>query len=141
MRSLPKHGTTVVLLAIGALHAAWGRGSSFPFKDRQDLAEAVIGGPRVPSPAACYSVAVALVVAAGLVGGPPGVPPRLRRVGVAGVALALAARGGLGLAGWTDVVSPGSSSRRFRTLDRRLYSPLCLALSAGAVFARPRGGH
>ena len=46
---------------------------------------------------------------------------------------ALAVRGLLGLAGRTDIVSPGSSSSRFRELDRRLYSPLCLALAALAL--------
>jgi hypothetical protein len=46
------------------------------------------------------------------------------------VAAVLSGRGLLGLAGRTDVVSPGSSSARFRRLDRRVYSPLCLALAA-----------
>ncbi len=46
---------------------------------------------------------------------------------------AVARRGALGLAGRTDIVSPGSVSERFRRLDRRCYSPLCLALAALAV--------
>jgi hypothetical protein len=45
----------------------------------------------------------------------------------------LAVRGTLGLAGMTHVLSPGSTSARFRTLDRRVYSPLCLALAGLAA--------
>jgi hypothetical protein len=41
----------------------------------------------------------------------------------------LAVRGGLGLAGRTDVMAPGSVSARFRRLDRAVYSPLCLLLA------------
>jgi hypothetical protein len=36
------------------------------------------------------------------------------------------------MAGRTDLVSPGSISPRFRRLDRRYYSPLCLALAMAA---------
>jgi hypothetical protein len=53
----------------------------------------------------------------------------LKRVGGAGVASVLAARGLLGLLGRTDVVSPGSTSERFRRRDRRCYAPFCLALA------------
>jgi hypothetical protein len=35
----------------------------------------------------------------------------------------------LGLAGRTRLVSPSSASPRFIRLDRRVYSPLCLALA------------
>ena len=67
-----------------------------------------------------------------------GVPegrPAIRRLGLLGVAATLGVRGVLGLAGRTDLVSPGSDSRRFRRLGRRLYSPLCLALAVGALSA------
>ena len=48
------------------------------------------------------------------------------------VAAVLGVRGCLGLVGRTDVVAPGSTSAAFRARDRRLYSPLCLALAVGA---------
>jgi hypothetical protein len=35
--------------------------------------------------------------------------------------------------GRTDLLSPGATSARFRAKDRRLYSPLCLALAALSV--------
>ena len=99
------------------------------------LADVVTGraGGSVPSPAACVAVAALLTCAAGLVAGWPGSLPRLRRVGAAGVAATLGVRGVCGLAGRTDLVSPGSTSARFRRLDRRYYSPLCLSLAAAAA--------
>jgi hypothetical protein len=50
----------------------------------------------------------------------------------------LAARGILGLAGMTHLISPRSSSPRFRRLDRRVYAPLCLTLAALAAPAARR---
>jgi Protein of unknown function (DUF3995) len=130
--------TAAALMALAGLHVAWGRGSAVPFADRERLADAVIGRRSVPEPAACYAVAVALGVGATLVVGPPALPDQLRRVGLVGVAGVLGLRGVLGLIGRTDVVSPGSASDRFRRLDRRIYSPLCLSLAAGAIAASGR---
>jgi hypothetical protein len=123
----------VALAGLGVLHAAWGLGASWPLRDRAALADAVIGRADVPPPAACWAVAAALGTAATVVAGRPRRLPRLRRVATAGVTVTLAGRGLLGLAGKTDVVSPGSSSPRFRELDRRIYSPLCLALALLAL--------
>jgi hypothetical protein len=131
-----KHLTAATLAAIAGLHVAWGRGSPFPFSDRDQLADAVVGTRRVPSPSACYAVAGALGAAAGLVQGVPTLPHELRRLGLLGVAGVLGLRGVLGLAGRTDLVSPGSDSGRFRRLDRRLYAPLCVALALGVLDAR-----
>jgi hypothetical protein len=124
------------LLAIGSLHVAWGRGSTFPFSDRDELRDAVIGRPTTPSPGACYAVAGALCAAAALVADVPGLPRGVQRLGVSGVGVVLATRAALGFAGRTDLASPGSGSARFRRLDRRIYSPLCLALAAGALSSR-----
>jgi Protein of unknown function (DUF3995) len=120
------------LLAIGALHAAWGAGSSWPMASRAELSRAVLGsrGLQRGGAAACYTVAGALGTAAALVAGWPKRAGRPRRVAVAGIAAVLAGRGALGLAGRTDLVSPVSTGQAFRRLDRRYYSPLCLTLSA-----------
>jgi hypothetical protein len=128
--------TAVVLAALAGLHVAWGRGSAVPFADRGELADAVIGRQQVPGPGACYAVAAALGVGAALVGGVPGVSHDRRRAGLLGMAGVLGLRGALGLVGMTDLLSPGSTSERFRRLDRRVYSPLCLALAAGSLAAR-----
>jgi hypothetical protein len=120
---------STALLALGVLHAAWGAGSAWPFPDRAALADAVIGASDVPGPVACFAVSGALAAASMLIAGRPAQPPQLRRIGVAGVVTVLAVRGGLGLTGRTRLVSPSSRSGRFARLDRRVYSPLCLALA------------
>jgi Protein of unknown function (DUF3995) len=117
------------LTAIAGVHVIWATGSSWPARDRAALADAVVGrrDGEVPSPAACFAVAGLLVTAAGVVGARG---TRLRRLGARAVVAVLALRGGAGLAGRTDILSPGSSSPRFRELDRRFYAPLCLTLAA-----------
>ncbi|ABW11738.1 hypothetical protein Franean1_2303 [Parafrankia sp. EAN1pec] len=126
------------LAGAGILHAAWGAGSSWPLADRAALADAVVGrpaaagAPGVPGAGQCFTVAGALVAAAAVVAHPPRRIPRLdtlHRAGVTGVVAVLASRGLLGAAGLTDLVSRGSVSDRFRRLDRRVYSPLCLGLA------------
>jgi len=120
------------LLAIGGLHVIWATGSSWPMRDRRLLTDTVVGseGDDPPPPAACLAVAGLLGAAAALVDGHPRRLPALSRTGAAGVVSVLATRGALGLAGRTDLISPGSVSDRFRRLDRRIYSPLCLTLAA-----------
>jgi hypothetical protein len=123
--------------AIGVLHVAWGRGSTWPYADLDTLADVVVGRPAVPPPAACYAVAGLLGAAAVLVGTPPGPAPRLHALGQAGVATVLGTRATLGFLGRTDLVSPGSASPAFRRNDRRRLSPLCAALA----FASGRAAH
>ncbi|MGO9877181.1 MAG: DUF3995 domain-containing protein [Acidimicrobiia bacterium] len=125
--------TSATLAGIAAVHVAWGLGSPFPFASREDLADAVIGSRAVPSAHACYAVAAALAAASALVCDVPVGPRRVRRLGRRVVGGVLAVRGFAGLAGRTDVLSPGSTSPRFRRLDRRVYSPLCVALAFGAI--------
>lgn len=124
--------TSATLAAIAGIHVAWGRGSSFPFANKLALSDAVIGSEAVPSAGACYAVAAALLTASALVVDAPVAPRRVRRLGRRVVGGVLAVRGVAGLLGRTDVLSPGSASPRFRRLDRRVYSPLCLALAAGS---------
>ncbi len=120
------------LLAIGGLHLNWARGSTWPLPDQESLADEVAGradaGP--PSAAACLVVAGLLGTAAAFVAGRPRRASGLSRLGAAGVVATLAARGGLGMAGHTDLLAAGSTSDRFRARDRRVYSPLCLTLAA-----------
>ncbi|HEX3609301.1 MAG TPA: DUF3995 domain-containing protein [Solirubrobacterales bacterium] len=133
-------GTTAVatriasasLLAIAGLHLNWARGSSWPLPDHEALADEVAGRPDAdpPSAAACLAVAGLLGAAAAFVAGHPRGSPGLSRLGAAGVVVTLAGRGGFGMAGRTDLLSRGSVSERFRARDRRVYSPLCLALAA-----------
>jgi len=120
----------VALLGLAGLHVAWGLGSTWPLADHAAFADAVVGRREVPSSVASFAVASALGTASALAAGRPRRATTLRRLGVGGVVATLALRGALGVAGRTDLVSPGSASPRFRALDRRLYGPLCLALAA-----------
>jgi hypothetical protein len=141
MRGAAGAAASAGLLAAAALHAAWGAGSAWPFPDRAALADAVVGGTEVPAPGACFAVSGALVTAAALAAGWPARYPGLRRAGTGTVAGVLAGRGVLGLAGRTRLVSPVSASARFTRLDRRVYSPLCLALAGmSALSAWPAKG-
>ena len=130
MRRALGYPTSGLLAAIAGLHIAWGLGSAFPFRTRANLADAVIGSVDVPPPVACYAVAAALTTASLLVADVGILPPRVRRLGRIVIAGVLTIRGVAGIAGRTDALSPGSTSPRFHRLDRRVYSPLCLALGA-----------
>ena len=125
----------MVMLGIAGVHVAWGRGSSFPFATLDEMHDAVIGRPVQPSPASCYAVAGLLATAAAATAGFPNRRSRLRKLAAGGTAAVLATRAGFGLSGRTDALVPGSASPRFRRLDGRVYSPLCLALAAGAVMS------
>ncbi len=125
-------GASTSLLAIAALHVNWALGSSWPLGEREELAEEVAGrvDGESPSAAACLLVAGLLGGAAAFVDGRPRNAPGVSRLGAAGVVATLAVRGGLGIAGRTDLIARGAVSERFRARDRRVYSPLCLTLAA-----------
>jgi hypothetical protein len=135
MRRASRLLTTAALAGIAGLHVAWGAGSSFPFRTQPELTDAVVGSQVAPSAGACYAVAGALFAAGALVADVPVVPRRLRRAGRVVVVGVLTTRGVAGLFGRTDLLSPGSTSARFRSLDRRFYSPLCILLGLGAATA------
>ena len=109
MTALVRATTAGTLGVLAGFHVAWGRGSSFPFRDVDELTDAVAGRRTLPPPGACFAVAGALTVAAAFVADFPrrAVPRRVQRVGVTGVAVVLATRGALGLVGRTDVVVAG----------------------------------
>lgn len=135
-RTWSAHGAAT-LAALAVLHATWGSGSTWPASDKRALTARTIGSQRFPGRSACFVVAGLLTAAAALVSGHPRRVPNVSRAGSVGVAV-LTVRGLLGLAGRTDLVSPGSAGAPFRRLDRRLYSPLCLALAGLALPAATR---
>ncbi len=123
------------LLGLAGLHIAWAFGRSWPAEDRAALADRMAGraGGSVPPRAACLVVAMLLASSSAFVAGAPRRDARLRRIGAMCVAGVLGLRGSCGLMGRTDLLSPGSTSPAFRRLDRRYYSPLCVALAAAAM--------
>lgn len=131
--------TSGTLGAIGGLHVVWGRQAGRPATARsRRMSDAVSGAGRAPSPAACYAVAGLLATAAALVAGVPADRPRFRLAGQVGVAAVLGARGLVGVAGRIDLVAPGEVTPQMRRWDRRLYTPLVLALAAGAAHSARR---
>ncbi|MFE4973044.1 DUF3995 domain-containing protein [Kitasatospora sp. NPDC056651] len=123
------------LAATGVLHAVWAV-TPWPLRTPEEFADAVVGaGEGVPPARACLVVAGALGAGAYLVGAEAGVlpavgPGRLRRAGVRTVAGVLLARG---MAGPVVYGRVSGRSERFRRLNVRYYSPLCVALGAGAA--------
>jgi hypothetical protein len=127
---------TVTLLLIAGLHALWGLGASWPASTETDLARAVVGSPgisRMPSPAACFAVAVLLVAIAcwplwrmGWIGSP--LPASLSFAAGIGIAAVFGVRG---VATYISAFRTLAPEMPFAAYDRLYYAPLCLALAAG----------
>jgi Protein of unknown function (DUF3995) len=130
--------TSCALLGLGALHAAWGVGVTWPGSDSLSLARKVIGASTFPSSVDCFVVAALLATASGFVVArthPTSrigwvVPAPISGLGVSAVAVVLAARGALGWVGSAAKLLP--TTAEFRRLNLLVYSPLCLLLAAGA---------
>ncbi|AUX44577.1 hypothetical protein SOCE26_060430 [Sorangium cellulosum] len=128
-----------VLAALAALHVYWGVGGAWPGDARHDKVEIVVGLPKgspFPSLGLCLLVAFLLLSAAALVLGQRygrGDLAALLRLGAWAAALALGARG---LSGFFDArLRPATRALPYHSLNRRLYSPLSLALAAAVVGA------
>lgn len=122
----------VVLLAVAIANLMWAIGSPWPIRDKVLLARTVIGRPgvthvpRLGALLACIAAIVAGVAALALAD-PVGGGLSLTLFGVLLAALFLG-RGAIGYtAGWRNRFS----EEPFATLDRKNYSPLCLALGVG----------
>ena len=122
----------VVLLAVAIAHFLWSVGSRWPIRDPELLARTVIGKPGVTRvPRLASFVVSLLILAAGVLalsladdtaGG-----WWLTLIGVVLAAVFL----GRGAIGYTERWRATFSVEPFATLDRKNYSPLCLALGAG----------
>ena len=122
----------IPLLAIAIAHFLWSIGRSWPIRDPELLPRTVIGMPgvtRVPR-LASFGVAVAVILAGVLAlaladrtgGGTP--------ITVLGAVVALVFIG-RGILGYLPQWAERTPVEPVRTLDRKTYSPLCLALGAG----------
>ncbi len=116
--------TAVVLGGVGALHALWATGSPWPLQDQDRFDEVIMGGDGFPPAAASLAVAGALAGAAVSIAHPSTRPRRLFAIATA---VALGARGGVGLALHTLAKRKAPD---FARMDLRFYSPLCLTLAA-----------
>lgn len=124
----------LALTGLAGLHAYWARGGLWPGHDPASLGETVVGpGAELPPSPAVWAVAGLLGALAAAVATttalrePPGLARTMTRV-TGGVLLARGVGGiPLSLINGLDT--------RFGRLDVLLYSPLCVALSCGAVLA------
>lgn len=122
----------ILLLAVAIAHLSWAFGRSWPIRDPQALAATVIGVPGVSRVPRLASFAVAVgTLAAGILA--LALADRqsggwwLSALGIL-LGLIFLGRGAIGYTSWWQNKTP---LEPFRTLDRRNYSPLCLALGAG----------
>jgi hypothetical protein len=132
-----------ILAALGALHVAWGTGSSWPFADRARLAAAVVGRrePDFPPARSAFAVSAALLGASAAVAGQARGPDPLRRLtrsAAAAAGAAFTARGTVGLA--RPALLPAGDLPPFRRLNALVYSPLCLGLGAAIARSSRRAG-
>ena len=129
-------GLSAVVFCIAAVHAYWGLGGYWPAASAEHLAKSAVGTPNVkmvPSAASCFAVAAILagvaawpLFVAGLL---PEVWPRwLTLLAGVGIIAVFVCRGA---AGYTAVWRRRFSEEPFASLDRLVYSPLCLLLGAG----------
>ena len=134
--------TTLALLlsatvsAIAVLHASWGLGGHWPAASAERLAKSAVGTPNIramPRATSCFAVAALLtgvaswpLFATGLLD--EAWPRSLTLLAGAGIAAVFVGRG---IAGYTEAWRRRFSEQPFANLDRRIYSPLCLALGAG----------
>ncbi len=130
-------GTGVI--AVGAAHAIWAIGSTWPARSRRELAEAVVGNPDALPGRGATAVVAATALTAGVViagaGGDRDGAVRLRRLAGAALVTRAAVGGEVALAALG--LPPAKS--KFVALDTRYYRPLCAVLGLGALLgARSR---
>jgi hypothetical protein len=131
----------VLLVALAVLHAWWGLGLRWPGRDERSLVELVIGrtrGMRMPGLVPSMLVTIALLAAAGLVAlRSKLISPDLGTPGAAiaqtGFWIACAVFALRGVAGFIPPLFRYADGTPFASLNRRIYSPLCLLIAAGFV--------
>lgn len=117
--------------AIAAVHAAWALGWRWPGHSDDTLADRVVGaGAKLPPDLVMWAMAALVGGAATVVGAVgAGRRERLLRAATWSLAAILFARGALSIP--MDLL--GGLRSQFARLDLAIYSPLCLALGAGAA--------
>ena len=125
----------VALLAVAFAHLLWSLGRTWPIREEKLLAQTVVGTAgieRMPPRLASFGVALATLaaalVAAALADHDSG-GAALTLLGIPFAAVFLA-RGIIGYTPWFVAKTPHPN---FRLNDRRVYSPLCLALGIGFI--------
>lgn len=134
MMSILVYLTFAVLTIIALVHVYWALGGCWPAQKRAKLPRVVVGSEAADMPPAALTIFVALLIFLA------GVVPliwteilivpfdrRFQAMVVASLALVFLVRG---LVTYTPVAARYSMVEPFVTLNRRYYSPLCLAIGA-----------
>ena len=125
----------VILLTVSMAHLMWSFGLTYPIRDEKLLAQTVVGKAnieRMPPRLASFGVSM-LTLATGILAlaladhSSGGLTLSLLALPAAAI---FVARGALGFTQWWANRTPEPN---FRLNDRRLYSPLCLAIGTGFV--------
>lgn len=129
--------TATTLGAIGAIHAAWAAGSTWPYGDATTLTRSVLGVPEAadfPPPGLTLVVTGALAITGGAALARTSGSEQVRRLGRLITLPAAAVLTIRGLGGFAQsLLAPTAATPEFTRNDLLLYSPLCLALAAGLV--------
>ena len=124
-----------IVLVISGLHLAWAAKFWWPIAGEKQLARAVAGFPeidRMPSPAACFRVAFALLCVALLLLLKilQTTPHPIVTILLLGAGLVFLGRGAIGFTPFWARITP---EQPFRKLDMKFYSPLCVAIGVMIV--------
>lgn len=140
MADIVGNGLAILLACVGVLYLVWSAGVTFPFSNEQSLARSLIGRrgiTRVPSRAAFVYVSVlffAAAIAAFLMGGYGETVPQSKPfLAPVGLFLALVFLG-RGVAGVLPAFERAAPEQPYLSLNRRLYSPLCVLAGIGFLF-------
>jgi len=133
----------LALAAIGTIHLAWGLGLRWPGKDRETLALFVIGTKRraLLGPFAWTLLATAFFCGTGIAWlGQRSIANHFGALAVYGGYLVLILVFALrGISPYTTAVFSYARGTLFYRLNRKLYAPICLALTAGLIADFPPG--
>lgn len=125
----------IPLLAIGAVHLLWAFGSTWPVKDQQTLARTVVGTENIEKMpprfiTACIAIGILSAGVWALSMADP-LPNETLTMGGLMFTLVFLGRGIIGLTPKWRRLTP---EEPFASFDKKVYTPLCLAIGAGFLF-------
>lgn len=130
----------ILLAGVAVIHGAWALGWRWPGGNDRAFAERVLGygATEVPPAAATWAVAVGLLGAAAIVRAvAEGSSSQWLRRATSAISTVLLARGAISIP--VDFIR--GFDHIYERLDLAIYSPLCLALGAGAAVIAHRAAH
>lgn len=122
---------TLVLGAIGIIHALWGLEIWVPIRDEEQLARTVVGAKdvtRMPGTIPCFLVVAGFCIIIAALWTNHMVLSRLILWGAVAVFV------GRGLIAYTAFWRRMTPEQPFATYDPKYYAPLCLVIGAGLLF-------